>query len=211
MAARSTRALKFAVFLACLVPLAALVFRAATGDLGVNPIETITLSTGRWTLRLLLVTLAVTPLRRLLQWNEVIRVRRMLGLFAFAYAVLHLSTYVVLDQFFDWRTIVEDVTKRPFIMAGAGAFLLLVPLAATSTTAAIRRLGRHWARLHMLIYPAAALGVLHFIWKVKSDYRSPTRYAIVLGLLLAFRMVWALRARTQRRGSVPSLSSSGRR
>jgi len=211
MAARSTRALKFAVFLACLVPLAALVFRAATGDLGVNPIETITLSTGRWTLRLLLVTLAVTPLRRLLQWNEVIRVRRMLGLFAFAYAVLHLSTYVVLDQFFDWRTIVEDVTKRPFIMAGAGAFLLLVPLAATSTTAAIRRLGRHWARLHMLIYPAAALGVLHFIWKVKSDYRSPTRYAIVLAVLLAFRMLWTLRARARRRGgSVPSLSSSGR-
>lgn len=211
MAARSTRALKFAVFLACLVPLAALVFRAATGDLGVNPIETITLSTGRWTLRLLLVTLAITPLRRLLQWNEVIRVRRMLGLFAFAYAVLHLSTYVVLDQFFDWRTIVEDVTKRPFIMAGAGAFLLLVPLAATSTTAAIRRLGRHWARLHMLIYPAAALGVLHFIWKVKSDYRSPTRYAIVLAVLLAFRMLWTLRARARRRrGSVPSLSSSGR-
>lgn len=211
MAARSTRALKFAVFLACLVPLAALVFRAATGDLGVNPIETVTLSTGRWTLRLLLVTLAVTPLRRLLQWNEVIRVRRMLGLFAFAYAVLHLSTYVVLDQFFDWRTIVEDVTKRPFIMAGAGAFLLLVPLAATSTTAAIRRLGRHWARLHMLIYPAAALGVLHFIWKVKSDYRSPTRYAIVLAVLLAFRMLWALRARARRRrGSVPSLSRSGR-
>lgn len=211
MAARSTRALKFAVFLACLVPLAALVFRAATGDLGVNPIETITLSTGRWTLRLLLVTLAVTPLRRLLQWNEVIRVRRMLGLFAFAYAVLHLSTYVVLDQFFDWRTIVEDVTKRPFIMAGAGAFLLLVPLAATSTTAAIRRLGRHWARLHMLIYPAAALGVLHFIWKVKSDYRSPTRHAIVLAVLLSFRMLWTLRARARRRrGSVPSLSSSGR-
>lgn len=178
------------VFLLCLVPFAWLVVRALTGRLGVNPIEEITLVTGRWTLRFLLITLAVTPLRRLLSWNGAIRFRRMLGLFTFFYATLHLSIYVVLDQFFDWRTIVEDVTKRPFIMAGAGAFALLLLLAVTSTQGWIRRLGRNWARLHMLIYPAAILGVTHFIWKVKSDLRSPMRYATILAVLLLFRIGW---------------------
>jgi sulfoxide reductase heme-binding subunit YedZ len=167
-----------------------LIVLAATGGLGVNPIETVTLVTGRWTLRFLLITLAVTPVRRLFKWNEAIQFRRMLGLFAFFYASLHLSIYVVLDQFFDWQTIVEDVTKRPFIMAGMGAFLLLTPLALTSTRGWIRRLGRNWALLHMLIYPAAALGVLHFIWKVKSDYSSPVRYALALAALLLFRLAW---------------------
>jgi sulfoxide reductase heme-binding subunit YedZ len=119
----------------------------------------------------------------------------MLGLFAFFYACMHLTTYVVLDQFFDWRTIVEDVTKRPFIMAGMGAFVLLTPLAITSTQGWIRRLGRRWAMLHTLIYPAAILGIVHFIWKVKSDLRAPTRYAIVLALLLAFRVLWSARNR----------------
>lgn len=179
----------------CLGPLLYLAFLAATGGLGVNPIETITLFTGRWTLRLLLVTLAVTPVRRLFKWNAVIQFRRMLGLFAFFYAVLHLTTYVVLDQFFDWATIIEDVTKRRFIMAGMGAFLLLTPLALTSTRGWIRRLGRNWVRLHWLIYPAAMLGVVHFIWKVKSDYSSPTRYAVVLAVLLAIRVAWSARKR----------------
>jgi sulfoxide reductase heme-binding subunit YedZ len=183
------------VFAACLIPFAYLLVLAASGNLGVNPIETITLFTGRWTLRLLLVTLAVTPARRLFHWNRIIQFRRMLGLFAFSYACLHLTTYLVLDQFFDWPTIVEDVTKRPFIMAGMGAFLLLAPLAATSTQAWIRRLGRRWVMLHTLIYPAAVMAVIHFIWKVKSDLRSPTRYAIVLALLLAFRLVWSARKR----------------
>jgi methionine sulfoxide reductase heme-binding subunit len=185
--------LKPLVFALCLIPFAYLLYRGAAGDLGVNPIEEITLVTGRWTLRFLLLTLAITPIRRILKWNEAIRYRRMLGLFAFFYACLHLTTYVVLDQFFDWQTIVEDVTKRPFIMAGAGAFLLLVPLAVTSTRGWIRRLGRDWARLHMLIYPAAILGVVHFTWKVKSDLASPLRYAVVLGVLLLFRAVWAAR------------------
>jgi sulfoxide reductase heme-binding subunit YedZ len=108
---------------------------------------------------------------------------------------LHLTTYVVLDQFFDWHTIIEDITKRPFIMAGVGAFVLLVPLAATSTQSSIRRLGRRWATLHMLVYPAAMLAVVHFIWKVKSDLRSPVRYAIVLAFLLAFRVLWNARGR----------------
>ena len=185
-------ALKPAVFVVCLLPFVYVLYLAATAQLGVNPIETITLFTGRWTLRLLLVTLAVTPIRRLLKWNAVIQYRRMLGLFTFFYASLHLSIYVVLDQFFDWATITEDLTKRPFIMAGMGGFLLMLPLALTSTRASIRRLGRRWGQLHMLIYPAAILGVIHFIWKVKSDLRSPTRYAIILAVLLGFRVAWKL-------------------
>lgn len=192
----SVRGWKRLVFAGCVIPFGYLLFLAASGGLGVNPIETITLFTGRWTLRFLLVTLAVTPLRRLFHWNKIIQFRRMLGLFAFFYACLHLTTYVLLDQFFDWRTIVEDVTKRPFIMAGMGAFSLLTALAVTSTQGWIRRLGRRWGLLHMLVYPAALLGVIHFIWKVKSDLRSPTRYAIVLGILLAFRFLWYLRRRS---------------
>ena len=183
------------VFLLALGPLVYLAVLAATGGLGVNPIETVTLVTGRWTLRFLLITLAVTPVRRLFRWNQVIQLRRMLGLFAFFYASLHLVTYVVLDQFFHWQTIVEDITKRPFIMAGMGAFLLLTPLAVTSTRGWIRRLGRNWARLHMLIYPAATLGVVHFVWKVKSDYSSPTRYAVVLAVLLLVRLWFGVRSR----------------
>ena len=196
-----TRQTKALVFALCLVPFAHLLYRAATGGLGVNPIEEIALATGRWTLRFLLITLAVTPVRRLLKWNEAIRYRRMLGLFAFFYACLHLTTYIVLDQFFDWQTIVEDVTKRPFIMAGACAFLLLVPLAITSTRGWIRRLGRDWARLHMLIYAAAILGVVHFTWKVKSDLSGPLRYAVILGVLLAVRLVWASRRASGTRGT----------
>jgi sulfoxide reductase heme-binding subunit YedZ len=197
-AGRSTfglRAWKRVVFAACLVPLAYLLFLSAVGGLGVNPIETITLFTGRWTLRLLLVTLAVTPVRRLFHWNRIVQFRRMLGLFAFFYASLHLLTYVVLDQFFDWQTIVEDIAKRPFITAGMAAFALLTPLAITSTQGWIRRLGRRWSQLHMLIYAASTLAVVHFVWKVKSDLRSPTRYAIALCVLLAFRLVWAARKR----------------
>jgi sulfoxide reductase heme-binding subunit YedZ len=200
---RVRRFAKPAVFVLCLVPFLWLAVRAARGELGVNPIEEITLVTGRWTLRFLLVTLAVTPVRRLLSWNAIIGYRRMLGLFAFFYASLHFCTYLVLDQFFDWQTIVEDVTERPFIMAGAGALALLIPLAVTSTRGWIRRLGRNWARLHMIIYPAAILAVTHFIWKVKSDLRSPMRYAVILGVLLVFRVVWRVwsqrRVRTVRR------------
>lgn len=198
----SVRTWKRVVFAGCLAPFLYLVVLAATGGLGVNPIETITLFTGRWTLRLLLVTLAVTPVRRLFHWNRVIAFRRMLGLFAFFYACLHLLTYLVLDQFFDWQTIVEDVTERPFIMAGMGAFALLTPLALTSTQNSIRRLGRRWALLHMLIYPAAMLAVTHFIWKVKSDLRSPTRYAIALGVLLGIRLIWRWRQSASRRDLV---------
>jgi sulfoxide reductase heme-binding subunit YedZ len=185
---------KAALFVACLLPFAFLAWRAYSGDLGANPIEALTLDTGRWTLRLLLVTLAITPLRRVTGWNRVIGFRRMLGLFAFFYATLHFAIYMVLDQFFDWETIVEDVTKRPFITAGFGAFVLLIPLALTSTRGWIRRLGRRWQQLHRLIYASAILAVVHFIWKVKSDLRDPLFYAAILAILLVLRVgFWVAR------------------
>jgi sulfoxide reductase heme-binding subunit YedZ len=193
---------KVLVFLLCLVPAALLVWRAAADDLGANPIEAVTLSTGRWTLRFLLITLAVTPLRRLTGWNRAITLRRMFGLFAFFYASLHFATYIVIDQFFDWETIVEDITKRPFIMAGFAALVLLVPLALTSTKGWIRRLGRRWQTIHRLIYGATALAVIHFIWKVKSDLRDPLLYASILVLLLGFRVVWWIANRPRRASTV---------
>ncbi|HEX2344164.1 MAG TPA: protein-methionine-sulfoxide reductase heme-binding subunit MsrQ [Vicinamibacterales bacterium] len=161
-----------------------------------------TLSTGRWTLRLLLVTLAITPVRRVTGWNRLIGFRRMLGLFAFFYATLHFMIYLAIDQFFDWETIVEDVTKRPFITAGFAAFVLLIPLAVTSTQGWIRRLGRRWRQLHRLIYAGAILAVIHFIWKVKSDLRDPLWYASILGLLLGFRVVWWIATRQRRPATV---------
>jgi sulfoxide reductase heme-binding subunit YedZ len=193
---------KIVVFLSCLIPAALLVWRAAADDLGANPIEAVTLSTGRWTLRFMLITLAITPLRRLTGWNRVITFRRMLGLFAFFYASLHFATYLVVDQFFDWETIVEDITKRPFIMAGFAALVLLVPLALTSTKGWIRRLGRRWQMIHRLIYVATALAVVHFIWKVKSDLRDPLLYASILAVLLGFRVVWWLMSRPRKSAPV---------
>ena len=157
-----------------------------------------TLSTGRWTLRLLLVTLAITPVRRVTGWNRLIGFRRMLGLFAFFYATLHFSIYLAIDQFFDWATIVEDVTKRPFITAGFAAFVLLIPLAMTSTRGWIRRLGRRWQQIHRLIYLSAILAVVHFIWKVKSDLRDPLFYATILAILLAVRAAYWIGRRSQR-------------
>ncbi len=183
------RVLKPLVFLACLTPLAMLAWRGAMGDLGANPIETITHGTGDWTLRLLLVTLAVTPVRYITGWNPLIRFRRMIGLFAFFYACLHLMTYLWLDQFFDWGGMLKDVAKRPFITVGATAFLALVPLAATSTAASIRWLGgRRWRRLHRLAYVAAACGVIHYWWLVKADVRLPLAYGALLAGLLGFRV-----------------------
>jgi sulfoxide reductase heme-binding subunit YedZ len=191
-----------AVFAACLLPLAVLLWRAISGDLGANPIEAVTLFTGRWALRLLLVTLAISPLRRVTGWHRLIGFRRMLGLFAFFYAALHFTIYLVIDQFFDWETIVEDVTKRPFITAGFAAFVLLIPLAVTSTQGWIRRLGRRWQQLHRLIYASATLAVVHFIWKVKSDLGDPLWYASILGLLLGFRVVWSIATRHRRSATI---------
>lgn len=186
---RAARLLRPLVFAASLGPVVSLALGALQGTLGANPIEAITRGTGVWTLRFMLLTLAVTPLRMLSGWNDVIRVRRMLGLFAFFYASLHLVTYVWLDQFFDWAAIVKDVAKRPFITAGFSAYVLLVPLALTSTAAMIRRLGgRTWRRLHRLAYVAAAIGIVHYWWLVKLDTRPPRNYGILLAVLLLVRL-----------------------
>jgi sulfoxide reductase heme-binding subunit YedZ len=179
---------KALVSLLCLAPLALLVWRGARHELGANPIEFITHATGDWTLRFLLLTLAVTPARRLLKTPGLIRYRRMLGLFAFFYGTLHLATYVWLDKFFDVPEMLKDVVKRRFITAGALALLVMTPLALTSTAGWIRRLGgRNWQRLHRLVYVSAAAGVVHYWWLVKSDIREPAAYAVVLALLLGLR------------------------
>ncbi len=201
--------LKPAVFVAALVPLALLVWDATHDGLGANPVEAITFATGDWGLRFLLITLAVTPLRRITGWQSLARFRRMLGLFAFFYVCLHLSTYVVLDAFFDWRYILEDITDRTYITLGFTSFVLLVPLAITSTNAMVRRLGgRRWRLLHKLAYVAAAGGVLHFLWLVKADYREPLIYLAVLLVLLLARVPPVAdrlaRIRTPARGDKPA-------
>ncbi|MBW2413304.1 MAG: sulfoxide reductase heme-binding subunit YedZ [Deltaproteobacteria bacterium] len=172
-----------------LLPLLVLVVRALRDDLGANPIEEVSHETGQWTLRLLLATLAVTPLRRLSGWSWLAPQRRTLGLLCFAWAVLHVSTWVALDLAFDFGAVVEDVLDRPYITAGFTGFVCLVPLAVTSTRAWMRRLGRRWTRLHRLVYVAAAAGVVHFLWLVKADLLEPGIYAAVLALLLAARLV----------------------
>jgi methionine sulfoxide reductase heme-binding subunit len=182
--------LKGGFFAACLVPLGILVVNALVHNLGANPIDEITDQTGIWTLRLLLITLAVTPVRRLTGWNRLIQVRRMLGLFVFFYASLHLLTYLWLDQFFVIEDIIADVMDRPFITVGFASFVLLIPLAVTSTTAMIKRLGgKWWQRLHRLIYAIAVGGVVHYLWLVKADTRQPLIYGSILALLLAYRLV----------------------
>ncbi|OJW75418.1 protein-methionine-sulfoxide reductase heme-binding subunit MsrQ [Thiobacillus sp. 65-1402] len=182
------RTLKAGVFLVCLLPLARLVYLGVAGGLGANPIEFVTRSTGTWALAGLMVTLSVTPLRRLTGLAGLIRYRRMLGLFAFFYACLHFVAYVWLDQFFDPAAIARDIVKRPFVTVGFAAFILLVPLAATSSHAMMRRLGRRWQQLHRLIYLIALLGVVHYLWLVKKDLTEPLIYGGVLALLLALRL-----------------------
>ena len=184
------------LFVLLVAPAAWLVVGAAQGELGANPIEKVTHETGSLALQCLIASLAVTPLRRVTGWNAIVGLRRMLGLFAFFYATLHLLTYVVLDQFFDWPSIVGDLTKRPYIVAGATSLALMVPLAITSTTGWIRRLGgRNWRRLHRLAYVAAAAAVVHFWWLVKADVTEPALYGAVLAGLLGARVWWAWRAR----------------
>jgi sulfoxide reductase heme-binding subunit YedZ len=198
------RIIKPLAFLAALLPVAWLVWGIFQGTLGANPAETIQLQTGRWALKFLVLTLAVTPVRRLTGWNTVIQYRRMLGLFAFFYASLHFTSYIVLDQFFDWGAIVRDVPKRPFILMGFTAFVLLIPLAVTSTKGWIRRLGRRWQALHRLIYVSAICATIHFIWKVKVATGDPTVYATIVAALLGFRVAWSVRKRIQRpRRTVP--------
>ena len=193
----AVRLLKPVVFAVCLIPLALLLWGGFTGGLTANPIEFITHRTGDWTLRLLLVTLAITPLRRLTGWNAVIRLRRMLGLFAFFYGSLHFLTYVVLDHFFALESMLEDLTDRRFVTAGFTGFVLMIPLALTSTQAMVRRLGgRRWRALHRLVYVSACAGVVHYTWLVKADLRPPLLYAAILALLLGYRLQVALRRRT---------------
>jgi methionine sulfoxide reductase heme-binding subunit len=190
---RSGIAIKTALHFAALIPVARLAYLGIHQALGANPIEFITHSTGTWTLVMLLITLSVTPMRRLTGWHILGRFRRMLGLYAFFYGCLHLLTYLWLDQFFDWPGIVRDVYKRPFITAGFAGFMLLLALALTSSAAAIRFLGgRRWQLLHRLIYVAAILGVVHFWWLVKKDITQPFIYASVLTLLLAYRLFAAV-------------------
>lgn len=191
-----SRWFKAGVFLASLTPLLSLVWRGWQGELGANPIEAVTRSTGLWTLRFLMFTLAVTPVRFLFDVPDLVRIRRMLGLFAFFYGCLHLTTYVWLDQFFDFAAMAKDVVKRPFITAGAAGFAAMAPLALTSTRGWIRRLGgKRWQRLHRLIYLSAAAGVVHYLWLVKSDIRSPVFYGVILGILLLYRLARAFQRR----------------
>ena len=204
------RITKFIIFFAALVPLGRLVWKYFHGGLGANPIEVITHSTGDWTLILILTTLAITPLRRITKQYWMIGVRREIGLFAFFYGTLHFTTYIWLDKFFDWHEMIKDIAKRPFITLGFTAFVLLIPLALTSTAGWIRRLGgRNWQRLHRLIYVTAILGVIHYIWLVKADLRKPLQYAVVLSVLLLYRVIlWALELR--KKFSMTSVPSSAK-
>ena len=187
------------VFAACLVPLALLVWHGATGGLTANPIEDITHRTGDWTLRFLLIALAITPLRQLSGWTSLAQLRRMLGLFAFFYAVLHFSTFLVLDFFFAFDLILADIVERRFITAGFTGFVLLIPLALTSTQRMIRRLGgKRWRRLHRLVYVAAVAGVVHYLWLVKTDIGPPLIYAGILAVLFGVRVWFRFAQKTSR-------------
>jgi sulfoxide reductase heme-binding subunit YedZ len=193
---------KPAVFTAALVPLALLARDGLMGGLGANPIDKITDVTGIWTLRFVLITLAVTPLRRITRWNALVRFRRMFGLLAFFYATLHFSTWLVLDQFFAWDFILADIAKRPFITMGFAGFVLMIPLALTSTAGWIRRLGgRRWNLLHRLVYVTGVAAVVHYWWLVKVVTAPQIVYAVILTLLLGAR-VWFSIAKS--RGLVPA-------
>lgn len=199
------RRIKPWVFAACLIPLGLLVWRGFTGGLTANPIEFITHRTGDWTLRFLLIALAITPLRRLTGWAALASFRRMLGLFAFFYVVLHFSTYVVLDFFFAFDLILDDIVERRYITAGFTGFVLLIPLALTSSQRMIRRLGgARWRRLHRLVYVAAIAGVVHYYWLVKADVRLPLIYAAILAVLLGTRLWFRFAKSAQKRSRVVS-------
>lgn len=203
------RLLKVVTFLACLGPLGVLTWKALHQLLGANPVDVITRSTGKWTLVFLLLTLGVTPVRRLLGMPWLIRFRRMLGLYAFFYGTLHLTTYLWLDKFFDVGAMLQDIAKRKFITIGLSAFTLMIPLALTSTAGWIRRLGgKRWQKLHQLIYFAAACAVIHFLWLVKADRRRPIAYGAVLALLLLYRLSTWLLARVRSRRAISSPSRS---
>jgi methionine sulfoxide reductase heme-binding subunit len=196
--------MKLVVWVLCLAPLCLLVYQGIMDQLGANPIEAITHRTGFWSLTFLMMSLAITPVRRITHWNDAIRFRRLIGLFAFFYALLHFSTYLVLDQFFDFSAILEDIVERPYITVGFTAFLCLLALALTSTKGSIRRLGRKWVTLHRLVYFAAGLAVLHFYWKRSAKHNTfdPLLFAAILAVLLAFRIpIWTEKYRQRRQRS----------
>ncbi len=193
--------IKIIVFLLALIPLTQLAIGAYFDGLGANPIEKITRTTGYWALTFLLITLTVTPLRRFTGWQWLMRLRRMLGLFAFFYASLHFLTYVVLDQFFDWESITHDIIKRPYITVGFPAFVLLIPLAITSNNRLIKLLGgKKWLSLHRLVYIIAIAGVVHYWWLVKKDITNPLTFAVLLALLLSIRLGYWLRSLSRQWG-----------
>jgi len=184
---------KPAVFIACLLPLARLIWLGYSDDLGANPIEVITRSTGTWTLVFLLISLCATPLRKIMGWGWLMDLRRMFGLFAFFYVCLHFTTYIWLDQYFDLHAIYKDIIKRPFITVGFASFVLLIPLAVTANDAMMRRLGvKRWRQLHRLVYITASGGVVHYFWLVKKDITQPLIYGLILALLLGYRLLVAL-------------------
>jgi len=198
------KVVKPAVFVLCLLPLLHLVWRGLSDDLGPNPEQTVIWTTGLWALRLLLLTLAITPLRKLSGWAELARLRRLLGLFAFAYAMLHFTAWFGLVNGFHADMALHDIVRHPFVLAGMTALLLLLPLALTSTNGMIKRLGAaRWQRLHRLIYVAGAVAVFHFWWGklAKNNTATPTAYAAILALLLGLRLWWAWRAARNRRGA----------
>ena len=186
---------KLTVFIVCLIPLACYVYWFLTDSLGANPVEALTRRTGDWALRILLVTLLISPLRRLTGWHQLGQYRRMLGLFAFFYVCVHLSLYISLDKFFELSEIIGDVVKRPFITAGFVAFVLLLPLATTSTNKMVQILQHRWNQLHRLVYVAAMVAVLHFWWMVKIDTREPAIYAAILAVLLGIRVYFYLKTK----------------
>jgi methionine sulfoxide reductase heme-binding subunit len=194
---------KVVLFLGALVPQALLIRGALIGDLGVNPAETIQLETGRWAFKFLLLSLAVTPVRRITGWNPIIQFRRMLGLFAFFYAFCHFAAYWSFDLGFAFAAMIGDVLKRPFIAFGFAALLLMLPLALTSTRGWIRRMGKRWTQLHRLVYVAAVLAALHFALKVKVFTGDPVIYAAIVTVLLGFRVVWYMRKRERTRPAIP--------
>lgn len=191
--------LKAMVFLICSMPLIAVSWRVLHGTAGADPVEALTHTTGLWALRLLLVTLALSPARKLTGWCWLVRLRRIVALYAFSYATLHTAVYLWFEQDFDWPTIAGDVLKRPWLTAGCLAFVMMIPLAMTSTNGMMKRLGRNWQRLHRLVYPIALGAVLHYFWLVKRDITAPSVYAVVLAVLLCARLV-----ERRKRRSMPS-------
>jgi sulfoxide reductase heme-binding subunit YedZ len=199
-----TGLLKAAVFVFALVPLGMLLYGVAMGELSANPIKDVTEETGIWTLRFIVITLSITPLRKITGWSRLARFRRMVGLFAFFYGFLHFTTYIYLDQFFAFDEILKDVAKRPFITVGFAAFVLMIPLAITSPNRVVRWMGgKRWQLLHRLVYGVALCGVFHYLWLVKADTSRPLRYGAVVAALLLFR-VWDF---TKSRGSGSKLKA----